>query len=231
METAFQEARLRAAPADPGDDALAGRLAAAAGDVRGLRALDAGCGTGQLARAFAAAGARVAALDACAGALARAEGPGRVRGDAARLPFRDRAFDLAACSLVLHYTGHPGRCLGELGRVLRPAGRLLLADRIVGDDPAAAELQRSLERRRNPELGRLLSAREIEAAVRDAGFAVEAASDASLSRTVESWIAGSSEEGPLRHELQGLGTRDLGGLRLDRGTVTLRVRLLSAIRR
>lgn len=44
-------------------DPLAERLLGIAGDVEGVRVLDAGCGEGHLARALARGGARVLAID------------------------------------------------------------------------------------------------------------------------------------------------------------------------
>lgn len=43
------------------------------------------------------------------------------------LPFENHAFDLVSCALVLCRVREPLRALGELSRVLRPGGRLLLA--------------------------------------------------------------------------------------------------------
>jgi len=224
-------ARPLAGSPDPEVDGLAALLAARAGDVRGLRFLDAGCGGGTLARALEAAGARVAALDPDEAAILGVPVPGRLRGDAGRLPFRDAAFDAAACSLVLHYIQEPGRCLSELRRVLRPGGRLLLADRILGDEPAGAALQTRFERLRNPRLARLLNSRDLEAALRDSGFTPDGRSETTLRRSLASWTSRSADPARLLAELSRLESRDLGGIRFDDGTVALRVLVLSAIRR
>ena len=51
-----------------------------------------------------------------------------VRADAARLPFADGSFD-AACSAfgAVPFVADPGRIMREVARVLRPAGRWVLA--------------------------------------------------------------------------------------------------------
>ena len=50
-----------------------------------------------------------------------------VQGDAGRLPFADAAFDAVVSTEAFHWFPDPGRALAEFRRVLRPAGRLLLA--------------------------------------------------------------------------------------------------------
>ena len=59
-------------------------------------------------------------------------GAGRARGasplavgDASDLPFRDASFDAVVCSMALMLTQPLDRTLGEIARVLRPAGRLV----------------------------------------------------------------------------------------------------------
>lgn len=106
-------------------DALAPRP-----DARGGRALDAGCGTGFQAAQLAALGWRVHGVDVSPGLLAIA----RTRGDAAlllatieALPYADATFDVVACcGSTLSYVDAPAQALAEIGRVLRPGGRLLL---------------------------------------------------------------------------------------------------------
>ncbi|MBC7225676.1 MAG: class I SAM-dependent methyltransferase [Thermoflexales bacterium] len=55
-----------------------------------------------------------------------------VRADVHRLPFRDGAFDAVTGSLVFCSVAEPERALGEVYRVLRPGGRLLLLEHTRG---------------------------------------------------------------------------------------------------
>lgn len=104
-----------------------------AGDVNDHRVLDAGCGSGLLASALRAKGARVTGFDASPAMvdLARntlGEGAAiHVADLAERLPFDDAEFDDVVASLVLHYLPDWTGPLAELRRVLRPGGRLLLS--------------------------------------------------------------------------------------------------------
>ncbi|NBC31534.1 MAG: metalloregulator ArsR/SmtB family transcription factor [Alphaproteobacteria bacterium] len=50
------------------------------------------------------------------------------RGDLYALPFGDAAFDVAVMHLVLHYLATPLAAIREAARVLRPDGRLVVAD-------------------------------------------------------------------------------------------------------
>ena len=104
-----------------------------AGDVDGLRVLDAGCGAGQVAEALRTRGAVVSGFDQSAAMLAlAAERLGddidlRVADLAAPLPYPDAAFDLVVASLSLHYVEDWSAALAEVRRVLAPDGRLLVS--------------------------------------------------------------------------------------------------------
>jgi 2-polyprenyl-3-methyl-5-hydroxy-6-metoxy-1,4-benzoquinol methylase len=120
-------ARLRAV-----DECLAGR------DLHGQDWLDAGCGSGTLARYLVEAGACVLGVDAAeemvslARELASEKGYGqRLRFEhiptIANLPLPDRSLDGILCSSVLEYVPDPAACLKEFARALRPGGLLLVS--------------------------------------------------------------------------------------------------------
>lgn len=104
-----------------------------AGDVAGRRILDAGCGSGPLLAALRDRGAIVTGFDSSTTMVELARQ--RLGADAALhvadlggpLPFPDGAFDDAIAALVLHYLEDWTAPLGELRRVLRPGGRLIIA--------------------------------------------------------------------------------------------------------
>lgn len=115
------------------------------GELRGRRVLDVGAGNGIASHAFAAAGARVVALEpdpspvvgfgairvACAGL------PVEVVGSyGERLPFADGAFDLVFARQVLHHALDLDAMLRECARVLRPGGRFVACREHVADDEA-----------------------------------------------------------------------------------------------
>jgi SAM-dependent methyltransferase len=108
-------------------------MLALAGDVAGRRILDAGCGSGPLFAALRDRGAIVTGIDKSAAMVALAR---RRLGDDADLqvaelggplPFPGGTFDDVTASLVLHYLEDWGPALGELRRVLKPGGRLIVS--------------------------------------------------------------------------------------------------------
>jgi ubiquinone/menaquinone biosynthesis C-methylase UbiE len=58
-----------------------------------------------------------------------------------RLPFEDGSFDTVALTLVLCTVPDPVTVLGEVGRVLRPGGRLLFLEHVRADEPKLARWQ------------------------------------------------------------------------------------------
>jgi 2-polyprenyl-3-methyl-5-hydroxy-6-metoxy-1,4-benzoquinol methylase len=134
---AFQ-ARLRAF-----EECLAGH------DLHGEDWLDAGCGSGTMARYLVEAGARVLGVDAAEEMIAIArelasqdvvkqEVAGKTDKHSqqprfehittiAHLPLADQSLDGILCSSVLEYVSDPAACLAEFARVLRPRGLLVVS--------------------------------------------------------------------------------------------------------
>jgi ubiquinone/menaquinone biosynthesis C-methylase UbiE len=94
----------------------------------GARALELGCGAGTYVRLLAKRGHPVVGLDYSLPSLGRAVAadPGQagryVAGDASRLPFQDRSFQVVVCVGVLQALVGPEAALAEIARILEPAG-------------------------------------------------------------------------------------------------------------
>lgn len=69
-----------------------------------------------------------------------------VTGDAERLPFDEGTFDTVVCELGLCSIPRPGVAIGEMARVLKPGGTLLLLDHIGSSWPPVWALQWLVER-------------------------------------------------------------------------------------
>ena len=128
--------------------------------------LDAGCGAGAFAYAIAGRVGSVVGIDASTELLAAArEGaPANatfVEGDVMALPFGWGEFDIVGCLRVLHHVRRPEVAMGEVARVLRPGGILLVVDQLGSVDPMRTlELDR-FERQRDPSHQRLLPDSDI----------------------------------------------------------------------
>jgi len=102
----------------------------------GTRALDLACGTGDIAFAVAARGARVVGLDithrmvqlAQLKAPAPGPAPSFVTGDMMALPFRDDAFDVVTTGYGIRNVPEIAAAIAEMRRVLKPGGTLLSLD-------------------------------------------------------------------------------------------------------
>ncbi len=110
-------------------DGIAADIAATA--PPGASVLDVGCGPGHLTRRLAALGLDATGIDLDPAMIERAtaRGGGRyLTADVASLPFTDGAFDLAVSTLSMHHWADAHAGITEIGRVVRPDGRLLVWD-------------------------------------------------------------------------------------------------------
>jgi len=105
-------------------------------DLHGMKSiLDVGSGAGQIIShllEFADRDANLVGIDLSHQMLRRArrrlrsERPALVTADLSALPFANDSFDGVTCGYVLEHLPDPTVGLGELARVLRPGGRMLL---------------------------------------------------------------------------------------------------------
>ena len=98
----------------------------------GSRVLDAACGTGRHTVHLAALGHDVTGTDRSPEMLATAAAKNAkvqlVRGSTDALPFPTGSFDAAVCALLFDHLLEIDATVGELARVVRPGGRLLISN-------------------------------------------------------------------------------------------------------
>lgn len=104
----------------------------ACGDVAGKRVLDVGCGEGRMCRWLTTQGAHSVGLDPTPEMVAEARSQHSdgeyVEAGAERMPFPDASFDLALSYLTLIDIENYREAIREIARVLRPGGRLVIAN-------------------------------------------------------------------------------------------------------
>ncbi len=124
----------------------------------GSRILDLACGTGDFIRILGAAGLRPLGMDLSSGMLAANHtGAPLAQADGARLPLRRAAVEGVTCGYALRNFTDLGPVLDEIGRVVRPGGRISLLE---VDEPRHRLLlagHRIWFRRAVPRIGGLLS--------------------------------------------------------------------------
>jgi len=91
--------------------------------------LDVAAGTGDFTRELHRQGYKAVATDLSLGMLdAARQVPFRVQADASALPFRSAAFDGVTCGYALRNFTDLAKTLDEMGRVVRPGGRVSLLE-------------------------------------------------------------------------------------------------------
>ena len=126
--------------------------------------LDVAAGTGHVARRLAPQVRTVVAVDATRAMLTQGHkhAPPNVlfvHADAAALPFLDDSFDVVVTRFAIHHFDDPAVQLAEMRRVVKPAGRLAVADLVAHSE--AAETQNRLETLRDPSHARMLELDEL----------------------------------------------------------------------
>lgn len=121
--------------------------------------LEAACGPGIITRRLAPLVRSVEGIDLTDAmvALARREatraGLANVsfdRGDVTALDRPDASYDGAVTRFSVHHLPVPGRMLGELARVVRPGGRIVVVDHVADSSADATIWSQQIERLRDP---------------------------------------------------------------------------------
>lgn len=124
-----------------------------------MHILDAGCGAGHTALAFAPHVKSVIAYDLTPAMLTQVErlavGRGITNittqaGDVESLPYENASFDLVVSRYSAHHWPHPQTALGELKRVLKPGGAFILSDIVAKADLTADTYLQAVEVLRDP---------------------------------------------------------------------------------
>ncbi len=147
----------------------------------GDRLLDIGTGAGHTAVAFAPQVAEVIAYDLTPQMLEETQRNAAqagvtnlsVRlGAAEALPFEEESFELVTCRLTTHHFADLPCALGEMARVLKADGRLVIIDTTVPEDPELDRQINEIEILRDPSHVRNSPPSEWQRLVEEAGLTV-----------------------------------------------------------
>ncbi|MBA3874465.1 MAG: class I SAM-dependent methyltransferase [Anaerolineae bacterium] len=159
--------------------------------------LDAGCGAGHTALAFAPHVAHVVAYDLTASMLEQVERLAAERhiinlstrqGDVEVLPFANSSFDVVVSRYSAHHWPHPAHALAEFKRVLKPNGQFILSDIVAAEDPTLDTFLQTVELLRDPSHVRDHSISQWTAMLHDAGFTSEVPFTWQLPLDFDSWV-------------------------------------------
>jgi ubiquinone/menaquinone biosynthesis C-methylase UbiE len=159
------------------------------------------------------------------------------QGDAEALPFGAGVFDVVSCKLAFHYFPHPDVAVAEMVRVVKPAGRVVLIDRVSSEDPHQRAYQNRLEKLRTPAKVRVYSESELVAWLDAGGLRVERRATYGETMEVEAWISAAGPDAETAQTIRAMLMRegDPAGLQVrrdgDRWLLTHRTCILVATRR
>lgn len=159
------------------------------------RVLDVATGTGILAGALDAQAAEVVASDFtpemilhARQALSEQKNITFVLADADHLPFKTGAFDTVTCRMSVHHFANPLMALGEMARVCRRGGGVVLVDVVSSEDAAKSELHNRLGKLRDRSEVRQWRRSELERMAGDAGLKVREVELFSHPMNFDEWI-------------------------------------------
>ena len=205
----------------------------------GERWLEAACGPGIVSRRLAPLVGCVEGIDLTPAMIelarreAEAASVANLRftvGDATASGLADSSFDGAVTRFSVHHVAVPVRLVGELARVVRPGGRVVVLDHVADDDASARAFAQEIERLRDPSHWANLTEAELRGLGAAVGLELEQQRSLPLTLDFEDWLRrGSSEQ--AAHELvrravaQRPDGTDCFAIRGDRDRRTLTLRL------
>jgi ubiquinone/menaquinone biosynthesis C-methylase UbiE len=198
------------------------RICAALGTAPVGRVLEVACGPGIVAEAIAPLATELVCIDATPQMLSLARDRLAKSGQsnvtfreafAEALPFDGGTFDVIVTRLSFHHFNDIQTVLGEFRRVLRPQGRLVVADILSSAAPDEARLHNALEQLRDPTHVHMFSTQEFLAALHVSGFELLSEETWVQHRSFTEWakiisVPGRTE--PLREIMLTLARAGLG---------------------
>ena len=109
-------------------------------------------------------------------------------GDATELDLPAASFDGAISRFSIHHIPAPGRVFEQLARVVRPGGRVVIADHLADRDPDALTWSQELERLRDPSHWLCLTAERLRELGERAGLTLGHEQIVPLELDFDDWL-------------------------------------------
>lgn len=158
----------------------------------GQSVLEVGAGTGNFLRHFEPMAGFLVAVDLVEGMLdvARREHPAirPVLADGRRLPFHSRSFDLVTSAQALHHVREPMPFLGEMRRVVKETGSVLIVDQVATERYEEIAFRDQLEVIRDPSHAVTRAPSAFTIMVQAAGLTVVDQQIVSSRNTLSKWM-------------------------------------------
>lgn len=110
-----------------------------------------------------------------------------IKGFAEELPFLDSSFDIVISRLAFHHFAGVEEPFKEMVRVLKPGGKLVMIDMIVGDEALWDEVDR-IERMRDPSHVRDLTLAEMRNLYAANGISLKTQEQTNVPVSLEAWM-------------------------------------------
>jgi ubiquinone/menaquinone biosynthesis C-methylase UbiE len=109
-------------------------------------------------------------------------------GDAEQLPFPNGAFDLVSCQFSFHHLPKPQLVLGEMIRVAKPDGRIVVVDPLAPESDSKYDLHNRIEKLRDPSHAFSLRLTTFLRMFEEAGLEVARQSVRRRARSFNQWM-------------------------------------------
>jgi ubiquinone/menaquinone biosynthesis C-methylase UbiE len=161
------------------------------------RVLEVATGPGHVALAFAKVCREVVGVDLTVAPLNIARRMRDERGitnarfelaDADRLPFGDGEFEVVVCRFAVHHFDQPEKVIGEMARVCRVGGTVVIEDLISSEDPSRAAYYNEFERLRDTSHTRALALSEMAQVLGRAHCEIARFTSHGMRNPVEPWL-------------------------------------------
>ncbi len=192
-----RQAETLAAAAVFTDKDILAKIHAAVNPRKDMEILDLGCGPGIVAADLARDAGKIVAFDLTPEMLVKARqrckeaGLSNIEfelGRAEDLPFENDRFDAVVTRLTIHHFQDPRVVMSQMVRVIRPGGKLVIAEIVSPEDLEEARLHNALEILRDPSHIRMLPASALFALIGDAGMRVISRETWAAKREFGEWM-------------------------------------------